>query len=348
MQIIQKDLRKGIIKLRIESRDDLWSLHLLLDPGDTISGMTLRKVAAGEETVRRPVRLSIAVEKVEFAKTHPVLRVLGKVTEGPEDVPHGSHHSFAVEQDTIIEIRKDWSQYQLKRLEEAAAENKKPLLICVLDREEAYFALSKRYGYELLTTIAGEVSKKEERARATGSFYDDIITALTEYVHRYDVESVILASPAFWKDDLLKKIRDDALRRKIVLATCSSVKEDAIHEVLTRPEVREVVKRERMAREIALVDDILAGIAKGGNVAYGIKEVAKAVAAGATAMVLVTDKFIHTAHERQAFHDIDDLLRTAEKQKADVHIISSEHTGGARLDGLGGIAAKLRYKTDWS
>lgn len=348
MRILTKNLKKGIMKVCIESRDDLWTLHLVLEPNDVVHGQTMRKIKVGEEktdVVKRTISLALRVEKVEFAKTQPVLRVLGKVRDGPEDVPRGSYHSFALEEGSVIEVEKEeWSNYQLKRIEEAAAEKKKPLLICILDREEAYLALSKRYGYDILTTLSGDVAKKEERAQSKGSFYEDVLNAVKEYARRYDVDTIILASPAFWKDELLKKITDEKLRSKIVLATCSSAKEDAIPEILMRPEVLEIVKRERFAQEMRLVEEIFVEIAKDGKVAYGKKEVSNAIQSGAIETVLVTDKYMHKLHEENKFTELDEMLRAAEKMKGDVHIISSEHQGGARLDGLGGIAAKLRYK----
>ena len=347
MRIITKNLKKGIMKVCIESRDDLWTLHLVLEPGDIVHGQTVRKIKVGEEkteAVKRTISLALSVEKVEFAKTQPVLRVLGKVVDGPEDVPRGSYHSFALGGGSVIDVeKKEWSRYQIKRIEEAAAENKKPLLICVLDREEAYLALSKRYGYDILTTLSGDVAKKEERAQSKGSFYDDILLVVKEYARRYEVDTIIIASPAFWKDELVKKITDNKLRSKIVLATCSSAKEDAVREILLRPEVLEIVKRERFAQEVRLVEEIFVEIAKDGKVVYGKKEVSNAIQSGAVEKVLVTDKYIHKLHEENKFTELDEMLRAAETMNGDVHIISSEHQGGARLDGLGGIAAKLRY-----
>ncbi len=346
MHIIHKDTRKGIVKLQLESQDDLWTLHLIIEKGDIIRGKTYRKVKVGEETTeKRPMHLAIVVEKVEFSNS--VLRALGKVLEGPDDVPRGSYHSFSLEVDTVIELEKtEWRHYQYKRLEEAAAEKKKPLLICVLDREEAYIALSRRYSYELLATLEGDVQKKEERSRAAGSFYETIIKALGEYALRYEIDTIILASPAFWKEELMKRIKDEKLKAKIILATCSSAKQDAIREVLMRPEVRQAVQRERIVHEMKMVEEIMSEIARDGKVAYGRHAVAKAVSSGAVEKVLITDKFIHAAHENGSFGEIDSLLRDVEKMKGDVHIISSEHDAGMRLDGLGGIAAKLRFSQD--
>ena len=41
------------------------------------------------------------------------------------------------------------------------------------------------------------------------------------------------------------------------------------------------------------------------------------------------------------------MLKTTESIKGSVNIISSEHDGGKKLDGLGGIGAILRYKLNY-
>ena len=130
MQLIHKDLRKGLVKVKIESQDDLWTLHLLLGKGDIIHGKTYRKRTVGEEkTEKKSVHLSLSIEKVEFAKMQPVLRVLGKIIAGPDDVPRGSYHSFALEPESVIEVEKQsWQRWQYQRLEEAAAEKKKTIV----------------------------------------------------------------------------------------------------------------------------------------------------------------------------------------------------------------------------
>jgi protein pelota len=40
-------------------------------------------------------------------------------------------------------------------------------------------------------------------------------------------------------------------------------------------------------------------------------------------------------------------MKTAEQTKAEIYIISSEHEGGKKLDGLGGMGAILRYKLNY-
>jgi protein pelota len=353
MKILFKDLKKGEIKISVENQDDLWYLSTIIEPRDLIKGKTLRKVKIGEEEqrkaqiVKKPVFLSIDAEKVEFSPE--LLRVSGIVHEGPDDIPRGSHHTFSVEINSIITIIKEkWFGYQLDKLNEAAITALPNILICILDREEAIFALSKRKGFEFLTEIKGEVEKKEERAASKGEFYKEVIKLLTDYAERYEIQYVVVASPAFWKEELIKQIKDAELKKKITQATCSSVDKSAINEVLKRPELANILKQDRTSKEIKIVEEILTEIGKDGNVAYGIKEVEFCADAGAIKMLALTDYLIKESRIEGTYNKIERIIKTTEKAKGEVHIISLMNEGGAKLHGLGGIAAILRYKTSFN
>ena len=44
---------------------------------------------------------------------------------------------------------------------------------------------------------------------------------------------------------------------------------------------------------------------------------------------------------------LDELMKKTEEMKGKIYLISSDHEGGKKLDGLGGIAAILRYKLNY-
>ena len=136
------------------------------------------------------------------------------------------------------------------------------------------------------------------------------------------------------------------LKRKIITATCSSADKTAFDEVLKRPEVETALKESRIVEEMSLVEDLLKEIMKDGLAKYGLDEVDNAVNLGAVKTLLITDSFIRKTREDNAFERIENLLKKVESMKGKVIIISFEHGGGKKLDGLGGIAALLRYKLD--
>ncbi|MBI2141966.1 mRNA surveillance protein pelota, partial [Candidatus Woesearchaeota archaeon] len=289
--------------------------------------------------------IKLLVESVEFHKYANMLRASGMITEGPEEVPK-AHHTFSIEEGTTATIIKEkWYNYQLRRLKEASSRKKGRIVICVFDREDAAFALLKEHGYEVLAELKGQVEKKLQKTE-TKNFYREIINAMQEYDRRYSPEHIILASPSFWKEELLKELNDANLKEKLVMAACSNVK-GGIKEVLNRPELQEVLKQERASAEANLVEQLFAEIAKSGLAAYGSKEVEEAANAGAVRMLLATDGLIRRTRQQGTFAKIDEVLKNADRTGSEVFIINSENEPGQKLDALGGIGALLRYRIHW-
>ncbi len=352
MKIIHSDLKHGEAKVKAENLDDLWYLSTLVEEGDLVQGQTIRKIKIGEQAdqtpkiIKKTVFLKILVEKVEFSKYTNTLRVLGTIAEGSDDIPKGAHHAFVIEEGTIITIIKEhWLQYHLEKLKEASTTQAGKTLICVFDREEAYFALMKRYGYDILSRIRGSVEKKAEKVTGTKNFYEEINAHLLEYLRQHHLDHIILASPAFWKDEFLKSLKDEELKKRIVMATCSSCDTSAFNEVLQRKEVEQALKQDRIAKEVKLVEQLFTEIAKNNLAAYGINEVTEKAQMGAVSILLVTDNCIQKMREANEYKKIETIMRAVEQSRGEVHLVSSEHEGGRRLDGLGGVGAILRYKT---
>ncbi|MFH1399299.1 MAG: mRNA surveillance protein pelota [Candidatus Woesearchaeota archaeon] len=351
MKILKKELKKGIITLQVQDLDDLWYISQIIEPGDLIKGRTIRKIKLTDKTeantriFKKPVSLVIAAEKVEFHKYSDILRVSGVVQSGPEDVPVGSHHSFSVEPQTVLTICKtQWFTYHLDYLRQSIEAKPLDILICVHDREEAVFAILKKQGYQILASIKGEVQKKTDATLQTSDFYQQLLTQIQEYVARYKIRSIIVASPAFWKEELLRYIKDPQLKGKITLATCNHVGSSAINEVLKRSEIKTIMQNERTALELNQIEELLAGISKQGAVAYGLKQTEQAVDAGAVATLLISNNLIHETRQSNSFAKINQLMKKVESMKGEITIINSDNEAGKKLDSLGGMAALLRYK----
>ena len=108
-----------------------------------------------------------------------------------------------------------------------------------------------------------------------------------------------------------------------------------------------MLQEERVSKEIALVEKLLTEISKGNLAVYGFKNTENAVLAGAVEILLITDGLITKSREEDTFSKIESLMKNVEKMKGKVFLISSEHAGGKKLDGLGGIAGLLRYKLSY-
>ncbi len=354
MQVIHKDLKNGEVKVKVTEIEDLWYLSHIIEQKDLVTGRTLRKIKIGKEEdrsgsiIKKPAVLSLEVNKVEFNPELGSLRVSGIIREGPEDIQKGVFHTINVEKNSIITIKKEkWFSFQLDKLKEASKETHSNILICVMDRDEAFFALLKKYGYEILSDISGEVEKKYAKENLKeGMFYAEVIKKLQDYVERFNIERLILASPAFWKEDLFKEIqrKDMGLSKKIILATCNNTGKNGIDEVLKRDEVKSVLKQERLIKETNLVERLLMEISKDNLGVYGFNETKEAAEAGAIEILLVTDDLIKKLREENKYDDLDNLMKIVESTAGEIFIISIEHDAGKKLKGLGGIGAILRYK----
>ena len=350
MKIIRKDLKHGFAKVRIQNLDDLWYLSHIVEPGDLVSGTTVRKIKSGGEEDRavkthtRKMYLKISAEKVEFHKYSDTLRVSGKIVDGPDDVSRGTYHTFSLEPTVEIGIEKErWLKYQVDKLAESAKNKGLRVLLCLFEREHAIFAELKSYGYEMLSEIKGKVQKKDSPEKVKSAFFSDIVEALKEYDSKGGYSSIVLASPAFWKEYLMQKIEDEGLKKKLIAASCNSVNIDGINEVLRRPEVLTALKEDRVVREISAVEEVLARIGKKGPVSYGVKQTEQAASAGAVEHLVVTDSLMQRFREEGSYEAIDRLMKKVDDMKGEITIVSSEHIGGQKLDGIGGIAALLRY-----
>ena len=351
MFIFKSDFKSGIVVIKITDLEDLWYLSHIIDPGDLIKSKTTRKIKLGTAenaaVTKRTITVTIEAEDIDISADGNSLKINGKIKQGPEDVPLGSYQSISLENNSEFTLeKKHWLEYQKEKLKEAA-EKRYNFLICILDREEALFALTKNFGYDILLKLKGEVQKKSKPVEIKKDFYLEIIDALQIYFERYKPENVILASPAFYKEDLFKKIISPELKKKIVLSTCSDVSEASLDEVIKRPELANTLKSSRTRKETLLIEELLSEINKNNLAAYGEKEVKKALDAGAVSKLILTTKFVSKQKTNGKFLELDQTIKQLEHSKGEIYIISSENEAGKRLDGIGGIAVILRYKLEW-
>ena len=345
MKILNDVARKGLIRVQIETVDDLWYASQVIAPGDFVKSKTTRKIKLGErdESVKKTMFLQVCVEKIVFQGD--VLRIMGKINEETEDIPEKAHHTLTITIGTQFDIIKEqWSAYQRERLKQAE-QQQEAVLIVAFDREEALFAVLQQRGYKIVGKLSGKVANKRMPENEQENFQAKIITAIHSYATKIHAQHIIVASPAFWKEELMKELKDDALRKKIIIAGCSSVSRNAFQEIMKRQEVGRVLKQTRTLQESELVEMLLTAIGKGGLATYGYNEVTKSVREGAVATLLVSTEIIKEKREEGTFESLEALMKQAEVMGGRVVIINAEHEAGSQLQGLGGIGALLRYSS---
>ena len=348
MKLLSQNYKAGIVKLKITDRDDLWYLSHIIDPSDKLTGITTRKIKIGDgdnaKITRKTYRITIEAKTLDLQLDSDTLRVNGTNTTEHDDIPKGSFQNISITIDDEITIHKQYKQYQIDKLKEAASD-KSPFLLALFDREEALIAKTTKFGYQVLTELKGSSEKKHEKHQATGNFYLDLYKTLLQYQKRSNPQKIILATPAFYKEDFLKAIpKDPNFKKLIIQATVSSVTESAINELLKDTKLKQVISQSRASQEINLMQELLSEIGKDGAYAYSKDEVQNAANQGAIKKLLITTKLITKAKEDSSYEELDKLLTLIDKSKGEIHILNSDEESGRRLDGLSGIAAILRYK----
>ena len=350
MKITYQDKKKGVIELLPETLDDLWHLSHIIAEGDTVYSKTTRRIQdntgdklRSDRGVKKTFTLGVSVEDVSFHIFTGKLRIIGSIIKGPEDlIPLGSHHTIEAKLNTPIKIFKEhWSGYVLKRINQAIEASKKlSAIIVVLEDDVADFGLMRQFGIEYYGPVMGNVSGKriidKNRAKNIEKFYQKIV----DYILKFDnIQTIVLAGTGFYKNDFLKYLesRHKDLAKKSILEATGSGGRVGINEVLKKGTVEKLATENRVAFEIAAISDILEEIAKSSNlVAYGKKQVKEAINLGAIQKLLVLDKLIRS-------EDLEESMDMVENMSGEVLVISSEHEGGKQLEGLGGMAATLRY-----
>lgn len=334
MRILKTDLKEGLLFLELQTLDDLWHLHKILEPEDLVKAKTYRKVAVkrGSEVIegeKKPVLLTVRLEKSEFHQYTGKLRASGAIHSGPEDIQLASHHTIQLEPGMLVTIQKpSIKSYQLDRLKKAHSKAV-DIFIVALDRDQADFATLGEIGLDMRGSL---LFKKVEGEEDREWWYDKII----ETLKTQDEGKILICGPGFERTNLHKYIRkiNPTLAKRITVEYSNDIGKPGIQEVL-KTSGNQLLKETRIARETDFVERLLLAIKKRSLVVYKRPDVEKAIEYGALETLLVADTKVK---------ENEGLLDRAESVSAKIVIISGEHQAGEQLLALGGLAGFLRFK----
>lgn len=347
MKIIFKDPKTGEIKLVPENLDDIWHLYNIIEEGDMIRAVTFRtsdtekadKLRA-KKAEKKKMKLGIRVEKINFHEFSNRLRIQGIIEEGPQDL--GSYHTFNVDAEEMqpLSIQKQqWRAHQLQRIDEAVQQRTQPMLVFVsLDDDAATVVLLYQSGVQQVAEIDAHRSGKMYESKETTSEYYGEIFSVIKTVKKPDSPLVVIG-PGFAREHLMKtgREKEPTLFQNSITHATSNAGMNGIHEALKVGIVEQITKENRVSKETQAIEKIFEEIKKDGCVTYGLNEVNDALSRGAAETLLISDVLVRSQNGEH-------LLDLARKTQCSFMIINTMHEAGKKFEGIGGVAALLRFK----
>ena len=211
------------------------------------------------------------------------------------------------------------------------------VLFVSLDTDEATIAVLRQSGVQWIADVESHQSGKQyESDNTEKQYFGEIITIIKEKIT--DQTTLVIVGPGFTKDHFLKYIKENSSMtvEHILGYPTGNAGMNGVHEAIKSGVVEHIAKENRVVIETKIVDNVFSKIRQNSLVAYGFEDVKKAVEASAVELLVISDTVVRT-------NKGDQLLQQAESFQSDFIIINSMHDAGKKLDGLGGIAALLRF-----
>ena len=346
MRLVKQDPAAGLLRVRLETASDLWRIARLVHPGDRVGASTTRRDPEAPEEVpgaqrsRRRIFLTVRAEQVEFHGFSKRVRVTGPIVEGPFDI--GRHHTLDLgEGDDVSVTKESLSAADRALLEEGLARTGDPvLLVAAVDWGDSSIVRLRGRAVEpvadIRRTLAGQRFEPATAEKDRTSYLEEVRDVLARELP--GATAVVLAGPGFFKEALLRRLTETSpgLARLVRVYPASESGRVGVDEVLRSGRASEVLRASVAAEEAESVERLVRAVASGTRAAVGRREVGEAIDAGAVETLLVSDSVVRDLAIERMMHD-------AEGARGTVVLVSPHHEAGAKLEGLGGVAALLRF-----
>ncbi len=346
MRIEIVDDKRGVLRVRIDSEDDLWLLSLLISPGDLVKALTTRDVSLGYEKRRIPMVLTLRVSKTEFQPFTNRLRVHGIVVEGPDRFGvKGSHHTINVDIGSEVTIYKQvWSPRLLDELLKLVRPIR--LILVALDFDEYAIALIQSQGLKILDERSISLPISDDRLEsAKEAALREIAKRVVESAQRLGVDTVIIASTGSLKEELRDLVRELAPGIKVYTDTVANGGYAGIQELLNRDSIQRVLRDIAVAEAAEVLHEFDYLLVKDiGRVVYGLDDAELAAEMGAVEKLVIVDEMLSSFDE--ARQRVEKLLKSVAEKRGRVIIVPTDSPPGQRVKMLGGVIAILRYRLD--
>jgi len=223
------------------------------------------------------------------------------------------------------------------------------MFIISIDDEGFAIAETKQYGYETRVEQRTRLPGKREadkRVEATKAYFRLAVNSL-EKLWSSNHSPIVIIGAGYVKTDFVKYLNEEApeiCKSVVDIKSVNNGGTAGIDEALRSGVLLKAAHQLRVVDETETMEEVMKRLGKGEcTVTYGLEAVKNAVKLGAVEKLVIADTAIRDADEQQRFK-MEELMREAERRRASITVISTEHEAGAELLSLGGIAALLRFQ----
>ncbi|MEM0187942.1 MAG: mRNA surveillance protein pelota [Saccharolobus sp.] len=338
MRILEFDEKRQLMRIHVETEDDLWVLHLILEKGDTVIAKTTRDVGLGKESRRISMIITLKIDHTEFQEFTNRLRIHGIIEDAPERYGiKGAHHTINLDSgDEIVIIKQHWSKYAIDRLYKQA-NRRGNILIALVDFDEYLIAIPYQQGIKILSEKSLRSITEDEGIIEQNA--EEVAKEIDTYAQQYSPYAILIAGPGFFKEIVSKKI---STKIRVYIDSVSSASRSGLNEILRRDIIDKIISDYEISKGVRYMERAMELLAKQHNlVTYGVEQVKIASQLGSVETVLVAEDLLIGNEEERL--EIEQILEEIENKKGEVIIVPKESPIYYQLKSLTGILAILRF-----
>ena len=334
--------REGFeFEFKIETLEDLWILSEFILPEDRVFATTQRKVKIGDDKTKQVTKIifvDLKVTKTSFETQ--ILRITGEIQNETEFTAQGQSHTLSFSPNDTIKIKKTQLLSYEKKLLEKSLNSKNSLnLLILLDKDDLIVSEFGEFSFKVLLNQTGLGSKKYHLNQINEQ---EEKFKLIEEILKKNYSTIIFAGPSNYKDKLQKYVKDK-IGLEVLTFFWHDVNNYSIQKVIKEISESKLLEETQFSKESKLISELLKNISLEQKNAYGFEKVENSINEGSCEKLLISTKYIEKQKEENNYLNLNNLIKTTEQLKGDLIIFNSKNEPGKILDGLGGIAAILRY-----
>ncbi|MEM4495147.1 MAG: hypothetical protein QXE96_05055 [Candidatus Caldarchaeum sp.] len=351
MRVVKISPLKRLVTVVPESTLDLLNVYRVLEPGDVVYAVTSRELKkerrdGSVDSVRVVVELGVEVAEKSLDPMLKRLDLLGVIRyESRELGLVGKHHSIhvSVGDELTVESRKNFPRLEAMARYYREPGVKKGVALVLVDDESLGVYRAEPSGMRVIFHEAVVEGKREPEQRQKA--LQKIYAAAAEKLG--DAGDVYVFGPSITVDEFityLKREKPNLYQRVKKTGFVSTTDHAGVSELMRGGMLRELGEEVKAVADVLDVEELMRVLAtEPGKASLGFVETLNALRMGAVEKVLVSEDFLWSKHMDK---NVWELIDGAEAFGASVRVISTGSEAADKLNGLGGVAAFLRYPVD--